>query len=283
MAAWVFQGNPDRFDIDDYVARYPELIYWRTPRHAKEITVGDRAFLWRSGPEAGAIAIGTVVEAPTRLSAVRHPEALGNDLWRTEEPDPDVATTGIHLDDVRLSAEEGYVSRSEVKDDPDLGRAPIITMPNGTVFPLDHRETRALERIWRLSARGEGVAASPSAAEGMPTLHAHLRRERCRALRERKLAEVRAVHGRCFCALCGLDEIRRYPPLHGARIFEVHHLAPLAKAATPVRTTLADLAVLCANCHRAVHATPTVEENYALLARHLRSDNRPLDGHDPLP
>jgi len=97
LAAWVFQGNPDRFDIDDYVARYPELIYWRTPRHAKEITVGDRAFLWRSGPKAGAIAIGTVVEAPTRLSAVRHPEALAT-------------ISGVPRNPIQTSRRLGFIS-----------------------------------------------------------------------------------------------------------------------------------------------------------------------------
>jgi EVE domain/HNH endonuclease len=271
LAGWVFQGNPEKFDVNDYLARYPELIYWRTPRHAKEIAVGDRAFLWRSGTEAGAIAIGTVVEPPTRGSAVRHPEALGNDLWRSEEPDPEEAKTGIHLDEVRLSVEDGYVPRGAAKDDPDLGKATIITMPNGTVFPLDHPQASALERLWGLSSRDDGAAISPAATEGARTLRAHRRRERSSALRDKKLAEVRQVHGKCVCALCGIDEGMRYPRLLGARIFEVHHLAPLSKAATPVRTTLADLAVLCANCHRAVHATPDVEENYVVLAKHLRS------------
>lgn len=269
----MFQGNPERFDIDDYVARYPELIYWRTPRYAKEISVGDRAFLWRSGPNAGAIAIGTVVEPPTPRSTVLHPEALGNDLWRSDETDPEEAKTGIHLDEVRLTEEDGYVPRGAAKDDPDIARATIITTPNGTVFPLNRQQATALERLWGLSTRGDVVAPSPAATEGERTLRAHRRRERSSALRDRKLAEVRAAHGRCVCALCGIDEATKYPPSFGSRIFEVHHLAPLSKAATPVRTTLADLAVLCANCHRVVHATPAVEQNYAALAAHLRSES----------
>ncbi|MFO1419163.1 MAG: EVE domain-containing protein [Methylotetracoccus sp.] len=271
MAAWVFQGNPDRFDIDDYVARYPELIYWRTPRHAKEISAGDRAFLWRSGTNAGAIAIGTVVEPPTPASAVRHPEALGDDLWRADKPDSDEAKTGIHLDEVRLSDEEGYVHRNAVKDDPNLSTATIITTPNGTVFPLDREQTLALERLWGLTARDDGAAIPAAATEGERTLRAHRRRERSNILRDKKLAEVRAAYGKCVCALCGIDETTRYPAALSARIFEVHHIAPLSKAAIPVRTTLADLTVLCANCHRAVHATPAAEENYSALAIHLQS------------
>ena len=69
--------------------------------------------------------------------------------------------------------------------------------------------------------------------------------------------------------LCGADENFKYPSTFGQRIFEVHHLSPLSKAATPVRTTLDDLAILCANCHRAVHATAEVEANYKSLAAHM--------------
>ena len=273
MATWVFQGNPDKFDIDDYVARYPELIYWRTPRHAREISVGDRAFLWRSGPRSGAIAMGTVVEPPTPAAAVRHPEALGDDLWRSEKPDPVEAKTGIHLDEVRLTDEDGFIPRSAAKDDAYLSRATIITMPNGTVFPLDSTQAFALERLWGSSVRDESTGISFGATEGDRTIRAHRRRERSSTLRDKKLAEVRAASGKISCALCGIDESTRYPLSLAARIFEVHHLAPLAKAATPVRTTLADLAVLCANCHRAVHATAAVEKNYLALAAHLRSES----------
>ncbi len=270
MATWVFQGNPEKFDIDDYVARYPELIYWRTPRHAREIAVGDQAFLWRSGPNASAIAVGTVVEAPTPGSAVQHPEALGSDLWRAEVPEAEEAKTGIHLHESRLSVEDGFVHRGAAKDDPELGKATIITMPNGTVFPLEPAQALALERLWGLATRDHDLGITAAATEGARTLRAHHKRERSSVLRDRKMAENRAAHGQCTCALCGMDETAKYPIALAGRVFEVHHLAPLSKAATPVRTTLSDLVVLCANCHRAVHATPAVEENYSRIARHLR-------------
>jgi len=272
LATWVFQGNPARFDIDDYLSRYPELIYWRTPRHVKEIAPGDRVFLWRAGPTSGAIAVGVVVEAPTPGSKVNHPEALGSDLWRAEEPDPDEPRTGIHLHEVRLTDEEAYLHRSIAREDPDLGKATIITMPNGTVFPLTPIQALALERLWGSSGRDATASPSMGVAEGELKLSAHRRRERSTILRDRKLAEVRAALGKCACELCGFNEDSMYPPAFAGRVFEVHHLAPLSKAATPVRTTLADLAVLCANCHRAVHATTAVEKNYAVLAAHLHGE-----------
>lgn len=110
-----FHGNPEKFDIDDYIARYPELIYWRTPRYQSKISVGDRAVLWRAGLDARAIAIGVVVEAPTPRKAVKYPEALGTDLWRTEEPDPNEQRTGIHLQEIRPTSQEGFLPRAVVK------------------------------------------------------------------------------------------------------------------------------------------------------------------------
>ena len=270
--AWVFQGNPAKYDIDDYVTRYPELIYWRTPRYANEIAVGDRAFMWRSGVDAGAIALGVVVEAPTPGTNVKHPEALGSDLWRSEQPDLNESKTGIHLQEIRLSVAEGFVPRVTAMKDPELARASIITIPNGTVFRLDLAQAQALERLWGLST-SDSPPVTDAASEGERKLRAHYRRERSNALRDKKLAEARRLHGKYVCSLCGEDEVSKYPADLGQRIFEVHHLAPLAKAITPVRTTLDDLAVLCASCHRAVHATAAVEENYATIAKHLRSES----------
>lgn len=272
MATWIFQGNPKIFDIDDYVSRYPELIYWRTPRYAKKIAIGDRVFLWRSGQNSGAIAIGSVVEAPTLGSQVKHPEALGIDLWRAEAPDPHELKTGVHLQDIRLTKADNYVPRNAVKSDAHLNRSTIITAPNGTIFLLNDAEATALERLWALPDHISGASSVDSASEGASRLRSHFQRERSSLLREKKLTEVRAVHGKCICEICGIDEAASYPDPFGKRIFEVHHRKPLFTAATPIRTTLADLAVLCANCHRAVHATTAVEENFNLLTLSRRSN-----------
>ena len=272
MAAWIFQGSPDKFDIDDYVSRYPELIYWRTPRYAKEIATGDLVFLWRSGAKAGVVAVGTVVELPTPANRVLHPEALGDDLWRAEPPDADEPKTGIHLDQVRLADEEGFLSKDAVKSDSTLSGATIIRMPTGTVFPLTLAQQQALERLLgTVIVMEDSLLPSASAMEGRQALHAHRRRERSSALRLKKLSRARAIDGACSCAICGITETSTYPPPLGSRVFEVHHRTPLRMAATAVRTTLDDLAVLCASCHRAVHATSDVEENYSTLSLHFRS------------
>ncbi len=267
--AWIFQGNPKVFDIDDYLARYSELIYWRVPRYKADIAVGDRAFIWRAGTESGIVAAGIVVETPVKASEVLHPEALGDDLWFAEKPEGDEPKVGVALDSVRLSIAEGMVSRSAVKDDPLLQQSTIIRMANATVFHLNETERKQIEELWAASYESEPEESVPSAAEGKIQLRAHRRRERSRFLVRKKLEDFRRLHGSLHCEACSFAEVGQYPHALAASVFEVHHILPLASAATPRRTTLDDLKVLCANCHRAVHATPDVEANMKAINRLL--------------
>jgi 5-methylcytosine-specific restriction endonuclease McrA len=265
MPAWIFQGNPSRFDVDDYVMRYPELIYWRTPRYGSQISLGDRAFVWRAGRRSGMIAIGKVVEIPVPASHVKHPEALGDDLWRAEPPAGDEPKTGIHLHEVRISDAEPFVPRGAVMADPLFSSATIITMPNGTVFPVTSEQSAALERLWgAVTFDEEPEDVLPAATEGGLQLRSHYRRERSQMLRLRKIEQARRGDGLLECELCGFDG-RKLPVGSRDSAFEVHHRSPLSFASSPVRTTLEDLALLCANCHRAVHSSPNVDRNWELL------------------
>jgi len=261
---YVFQASPDKFDIDDYLSRYPVLIYWRTPRYAQDIAVGDRAFVWRAGRASGVVAIGTVLETPVPRRSVQHPEALSDDLWIAERPDPDEAATGIRIDEIRLGSDQGMVPRELVKNDPELGSTMRIRRPNASVFRPTDLQTRGLERLWGIAASAD---TAQSTQEGERRLRAHSVRERSPRLREDKLKQFRGLHGHLYCELCLEGARSRYPSHLAERVFEVHHRAPLAASITPVRTTLDDLAVLCANCHRATHGTNDVDANFRLLAK----------------
>lgn len=268
---WIFQGNPDKFDVDDYLARYPELIYWRVPRYKAEVSVGDRAFIWRTGSQSGVVASGTVIEAPVEASRVAHPEALGDDLWVAEKPATDEPKVGIALDSVRLSVGEGMVPRTALKDDLLFKESAIIKYRSGTVFPLDGAQSKRVEELWGIVRADDIDDFGPSASEGRTKVRAHRRRERSRYLVAKKLDEFRRLHGSLHCEVCGLPEHGRYPATLAARAFEVHHTMPLATAITPRRTTLADLAVVCASCHRVIHATSEVEENIRAIKLALKA------------
>lgn len=93
---------------------------------------------------------------------------------------------------------------------------------------------------------------SASVSEGGRRLVSHLRRERKRAVVEAKKAAVLGATGRLSCEVCGFDFSATYGSV-GEGFCEVHHLSPLSASDGSITTTLADLAVLCSNCHRIIH------------------------------
>lgn len=92
---------------------------------------------------------------------------------------------------------------------------------------------------------------SLAASEGRPQLITHYRLERKRSLIERKKNDVSKATGGLACEVCDFD-FRIYKKL-GEGFCEVHHLRPLSEITSSVQTSLEDLAIVCANCHRMIH------------------------------
>ncbi|WP_346291687.1 HNH endonuclease [Sphaerothrix gracilis] len=88
-------------------------------------------------------------------------------------------------------------------------------------------------------------ASTFSAVEGRRKLVIHLVRERNRELVKQKKTSVDIPK----CEACGFCFVEYY----GDDYCEVHHLTPLADLTEDTETTLDDLAIVCANCHRIVH------------------------------
>lgn len=145
--------------------------------------------------------------------------------------------------------------------------AVLVTLP-GVAYALNPR------RVWL-----EGFAALDAelaelfpeedparVTEGGLRYRTHRLRERSAALVRAKKADVLERRGRLACEACDLDYAERYGDL-GEGFIECHHRAPLD--AGERESTLEDLAVVCANCHRMLHrsrCTLTVEEMRERLA-----------------
>jgi predicted HNH restriction endonuclease len=93
-----------------------------------------------------------------------------------------------------------------------------------------------------------------AAAEGRRAVVIHLRRERNAAIVRAKRDSARLADGSLECEACGANSLRSFPTL-GVDIWEVHHRIPLSTIESSTSTSLADLAILCPTCHRAIHRT----------------------------
>jgi len=91
------------------------------------------------------------------------------------------------------------------------------------------------------------------AQEGRVLTRLHNYRERDRTIVKRKKESFRKQHGTLFCEACGFDFSTKYGE-RGANFIECHHTKPVSELIPGEKTKLADLALLCANCHRMVHA-----------------------------
>lgn len=90
-----------------------------------------------------------------------------------------------------------------------------------------------------------------TAREGRVRYRQHRVRERNPALRRLKIQTALREIGHLACEACGFDFASQYGVL-GEGFIECHHRVQLATG-DERDTTLADLALLCANCHRMIH------------------------------
>ena len=145
--------------------------------------------------------------------------------------------------------------------------------PDGFVWKMRPEVAEALEILGWVQSGGpqennthqSGVPDldedTPAATEGRRRWRTHLRRERDSGIIRQKKQAYRSATGGLKCEACKFD----FDSVFGLSEFcEVHHLLPLAEEDDERTTRLEDLAVLCSNCHRAIHRLgppmPTVTE-----------------------
>jgi hypothetical protein len=120
------------------------------------------------------------------------------------------------------------------------------------------------EFVWIVAPEEISIAANldlESDAEGALALREHRSRERSRELRASKIEAFRAAHGSIFCEICGFDFERSYGAL-GSGLIEVHHTKAIADYQEGDVTVLADLILVCSNCHYVIHRDWNYERNY---------------------
>lgn len=111
-----------------------------------------------------------------------------------------------------------------------------------------------MAREWAGDGREAPETGPAEGHEGSLVERLHRARERDRSLVRARKDAAREASGCLECEACGLRPAEEYGA-EAERAIEAHHLKPLADLpADGAVSTTADLALLCATCHRLLHA-----------------------------
>jgi len=142
---WIFQGNPDQFDVDSYIKVRQEIM-WSVRQHKDHILAGDRVLIWRSGATGGVIADCSVLAPPSTEILEDAPE-----LWKEK---PDIQTGEIRC---RLRVEDSFVanpiSRATIRAI--LPEISIFKAPQGTNFEVTQTD------YWKIMKLREPASYEP--------------------------------------------------------------------------------------------------------------------------
>jgi hypothetical protein len=148
---WILQSNADRIDHAVYL-RAGETTVHGVRRYPDRSAPGDVVWLWRAKGRtrtaSGIVARGTVEESATVRGFDRTDAARGETVLRPK------LRVVVRVQEVRLSPEEGMITRDDVRRVPEMASHPIVTSNTGSDFALDDAQAAALNALWATEASG---------------------------------------------------------------------------------------------------------------------------------
>lgn len=242
-AVHVLQGSAA--DHERYLRRIVRLhqrTEWTVPRTAK---AGDIGVFYLSAPVSGFVAWGILEQDAKRW------EKRGD--W-----------TGRYFAKVGpLRAPRKPVPLSEARRA--IKSWAYLKSAQGTVTVPSQHSDRLLELLKGVSRKPrESSFVEVSDVEGLTSEVRALRRSRSSRLRKVALQRAQGM-----CEVCRRDYSRLMQG-QGIRVLQVHHKAQLSTHDEPRKTSLDDLAVVCANCHLLIHMNPRQPLAITELRRQLR-------------
>lgn len=279
MKTWIFQGNPDKFGIDEYLLKTRE-IYWSVTKlkHQNEISIGDEVYIWRAKGShnaiSGIVAFGVVNEECKPREKLKNQLNLYDNLWSEPFSEASNIKAGVAIKEVRLSPIDGMLTSEELLKDPVLSEMQILTARVGSNFLLSESQSQIVKNYWdglNLEIKELDDDFSPS-KEGRIQLRLHKVRERDPKLRKKAIEIFIKKNGGIFCEVCKFSFEEKYGDL-GKGFIEVHHLKPISEYEDDEKTSIENLKLVCANCHRMIHRGDSYLTFYSLQEKFYPKNN----------
>jgi hypothetical protein len=139
MKNWIFQANPERYDVLADLRAGPITGGWSIARHQDELAAGEPAGLWVSGRHAGIYALG-------RIAPGAQFEAPAGEGWlHPEDRDTTMRFQPIEFDELLL---DNPITKDELRSDARFATARIISQPfAANPFLTTNEEWKAIEEL----------------------------------------------------------------------------------------------------------------------------------------
>lgn len=251
MQTWIFQGNPDYFDVISYLRDRVE-ISWTMRQKANMVKVGDEVYIWKAmgRKKAGA---GIFAKAIVASLPITRTDEDAKQYWHTDDWSKPGLGVKLTIQEKRLN--NGFISRDYLLTHPILNTLHILKVGTQTNYLIhDEQQRIELNDLWNAnySSYPSEVDEAESFPEGAKVYRVHRVAERNQHLiKKAKLAAVQR-DGELKCVICSFSFIETYGEV-GRDYIEAHHTTPLSEIEGTYSATVADIALVCSNCHKMLH------------------------------
>ena len=142
--AWIFQANPQRYDILNSIAD-KELVedVWEVSRYKDQIRAGHICLIWMSGKESGIYAVGDVTSDPEFMV-----DSPASTKYWVYDADKSQARLRVKYK-YRLKLVNNPIMRAELKSIPELQNMEIFRQPQGTNFRVTNEEWETILDLFK--------------------------------------------------------------------------------------------------------------------------------------
>lgn len=146
MNIWISQGNPTRFNVNDYLLEN-EKIWWsiRQEHFAKHIKLHDEVYIWRS--DGGNRGSGGIV---ARTQVITLPKDYTNDdesaeYWYEDVSNHTYLAVGLKVLEVDIL---NGINRLELKEIENLADLKILHLKQNTNYLLSEEHGSYIKELW---------------------------------------------------------------------------------------------------------------------------------------
>jgi predicted HNH restriction endonuclease len=143
---WLFQANPDRFDIDGYLANNKDIV-WTVKQHVELMRPGQAVYLWRNEGKSKAVPGIVALCVLTSPPMMREEDAASLAFWRDADV-PNDERKRVSLRVIDHATPKRVVKAKWLVEDPTCQDLPNFRMRQHVNYPLTVAHANRLGRLW---------------------------------------------------------------------------------------------------------------------------------------